>query len=219
MRVPGRKALRRPASIGIGLKINAFVGRSIMAGHSIRRHRKNYNEPGHAHELTFSCYRGFPFLSKERCCGWLADAIMDARRELEFDLWAYVFMPEHVHLIVQPRKRSYDIAQIRSRIKQPPARRAIAYLRKHAPDWLTRLEVRKGDEVRHQFWQKGGGYDRNITEPATLQRMINYIHLNPVRRGLIRRACEWKWSSAAYLEGQGESILRLDQVPPEWLVE
>src|SRR5690242_14575166 len=132
------------------------------SGH--RRHRRNYNEPGHAHELTFSCYRGYPFLSKERCCRWLADAIEEARGLLQFDLWSYVFMPEHAHLIVRPRLASYDIALIRRQIKLPVARRAIAFLRREAPDWLARLEVRKGTEVRHQFWQKGGGYDRNITE-------------------------------------------------------
>lgn len=30
-----------------------------------RQHRRNYNEPGHAHELTFSCYQGFKLLKEE----------------------------------------------------------------------------------------------------------------------------------------------------------
>ena len=80
-----------------------------------RQHRRNYNEPGHAHELTFSCYQGFKFLQAERTCEWLAEAIEEARVESNFDLWAYVFMPEHVHLIVRPREAEYDIAAIRMR--------------------------------------------------------------------------------------------------------
>lgn len=50
--------------------------------HVNQQHRKSYNEPGHAHELTFGCYRGFPFLARERVCHWLAEAIDQARREL-----------------------------------------------------------------------------------------------------------------------------------------
>ena len=52
-----------------------------------------YNDPGHAHELTFSCFRKYRFLCKERTCEWLADAIEAAREKLQFNLWAFVFMP------------------------------------------------------------------------------------------------------------------------------
>jgi len=189
-----------------------------MTTPEIPRHRKNFNEPGHAHELTFSCYRGYPFLGAERCSQWLADAIHQSREQQQFEVWAYIFMPEHVHLIVRPLRKTYDIAQIRNGIKLPVARRAIAYLRRENSEWLRRLEVRKGPEVRYQFWQKGGGYDRNIIELATLQRMIDYIHMNPVRRGLVSQARDWKWSSAAVFEDRGVSPLRLDPIPPEWMV-
>ena len=76
-----------------------------------KRHRKSYNEPGHAHELTFSCYRGYAFLTKDRTCEWLAASVREACEELEFSLWAYVFMPNHVHLIVHPEQPGYRIAE------------------------------------------------------------------------------------------------------------
>jgi hypothetical protein len=53
----------------------------------MRKHRVNINEPGHAHELTFSCYRRFPFLKADRTCEWLAAAIDQARRDLNFAVW------------------------------------------------------------------------------------------------------------------------------------
>ena len=81
-----------------------------------RQHRRNYNDSGHAHELTFSCYKGYQFMKSERTCQWLADAIQHARIEWNFSLWAYVFMPEHVHLIVCPHDEHYDIARIRKSI-------------------------------------------------------------------------------------------------------
>ena len=66
--------------------------------------------------------------------------------------------------------------------------------------------------------KEGGGYDRNITCGKTLLRMIDYLHNNPVRRGLLERACDWRWSSAAHYEG-GESPLAIDPIPPAWLFE
>src|SRR5205814_799973 len=58
-----------------------------MPGRSRGRiHRQAINAPGHAHELTFSCYQRFPFLKAERTCQWLADAIAAARVKHSFDL-------------------------------------------------------------------------------------------------------------------------------------
>jgi len=95
-----------------------------------RIHRKAINTPGHAHEPTFSCYHRFPFLKAERTCQWLADAIQAVRAKHSFDLWAFVFMPEHVHLIVRPRSPAYAMSKIMAATKLPVARRAIHFLQK-----------------------------------------------------------------------------------------
>ena len=179
--------------------------------------RRNYNEPGHAHELTFSCYQKYPFLKAERTCLWLAESINAARPKCDFHFWAYVVMPEHVHLIVAPRQENYDIAQIRRAIKEPVARQAIEFLEMESPEWLPKITARKGSLPRRYFWQPGGGYDRNIVEPRTLLQMIDYIHHNPVRRGLAERARDWRWSSARWYEDQGPSPISLDRIPPEWM--
>jgi len=40
--------------------------------------------------------------------------------------------------------------------------------------------------------------------------MIHYIHNNPVRRGLVDRAADWRWSSAAWYEGRRDGPLTVD---------
>lgn len=57
-------------------------------------------------------------------------------------------------------------------------------------DWLV------GPHGRALFWQRGGGYDRNVRGEDALREKIGYIHANPVRRGLVERAEDWVWSSA-----------------------
>ena len=54
-----------------------------------RRHRINFNDPGHAHPLNFCCDHNFPCWKAERTCEWLRDAIDEAREKLNFALWAY----------------------------------------------------------------------------------------------------------------------------------
>ena len=180
-----------------------------------RKTRRNFDDPGHAHELTFSCFRKRPFLGKERTCRFLADAVLMAKERHQFDLWAYVFMPEHVHLLLWPTRPSYSVAAIRKSVKQSVARRAMSWLRRHNPAGLRALATGRPD-IPHQFWMEGGGYDRNVRLWRTLKAMVDYIHANPVRRGLVEHPEEWYWSSARAWAGLGDGPLPIDRAsfPP-----
>src|SRR5713226_6973285 len=101
-----------------------------------RKSNKSYNEPGHAHELTFSCFRRLPLLSRDRTRQWFLEALDSARHRLKLSLWAYVIMPEHVHVIVWPREPVYEVRRIRTALKVPVQRKALAFLRREAPAFL-----------------------------------------------------------------------------------
>ncbi|MBD3298896.1 MAG: hypothetical protein GF341_09595, partial [candidate division Zixibacteria bacterium] len=66
--------------------------------------RQRFNDPGHAHFITFSCFHRRQFLTGDFARACVRNAIDVARNRHEFALWAYVFMPEHVHLLIHPRK-------------------------------------------------------------------------------------------------------------------
>src|SRR5262249_12047496 len=106
--------------------------------------RQSYNIPGHAHELTFSCYRRYPFLGAERCRQWLADAIQKSREAQKFRVWAFVFMPDHAHVIIYPYAPQYQMSRILESIKQPVGAKAIAYLKATNSEWLPRLTRKRG---------------------------------------------------------------------------
>ena len=126
-------------------------------------------------------------------------------------------MPDHVHLVVWPRRTDYDIAEIRRAIKSPVARQAMEYLEENSPEWLPKVTRQRGERTERLFWQSGGGYDRNITCGKTLLEMVDYIHANPVRKGLVPAASQWKWSSAVHFHGGGAVPLEVDAIPREWL--
>ncbi len=190
-------------------------------------HRKTVrrvHEPGHLHELTFSCYRRLPLLTNHDWRGRLARSLDAASTQTGVHLVAFIFMPEHVHLLVLPtRPGSSSISEYLSRIKQPFSREIKAILEQVRSPLLARLTVRERPErTCFRFWQEGGGYDRNLFTPQAIRASLDYLHANPVRRGLCRRAIDWHWSSARYYENdppgaQEPDLPRIDGLPPDAL--
>lgn len=178
---------------------------------SVRKLRRSFNEVGHAHELTFSCYHRLPLLSKDRTRQWFMEALGKARVQHHFAIWAYVVMPEHAHVLIHPLDERYEVAQVLQSVKQSVSRRATNYLRIHSPQWLERLRVVwPTGRVEHRFWQQGGGYDRNMITSEALWASVEYIHRNPVRRGLVTEETSWEWSSARWYSGIASGGLIID---------
>ena len=172
---------------------------------------KHFNLPGHAHELTFSCFKKQALLNKELPCQWFINSLENARRKHQFHIWAYVIMPDHVHLILFPTEQEYSISKILWGIKVPVTLQAISYLKKHSPDRLAMMaDVQPNSKTSFRFWQRGGGYDRNLTEPETIRTAIQYIHDNPVRKELVEKAEDWKWSNAGFYADRKDIPLSID---------
>jgi putative transposase len=186
--------------------------------YQLNMHRKFINDPGHVHFLTFSCYHKHQLLTSDRVCTWLAQAIHAAREKHGFALWAYVFMPNHVHLIIHPQRDSYSISKILRDIKEPVAQLLMSHLRKEAPWDLKKLMARQGNREIQRLWQAGGGFDRNLIEWNQIDEKIVYVELNPVRRGLAKESSDWTWSSARARAGDAKVPLSVDPVTIEDLV-
>ncbi len=161
-----------------------------------RRLCKRYNDPGHAHFLTFSCWKRLPLLARDRCRHWFTEALNASVQQHDIACWAYVIMPEHAHVLLLPRQWEYNISAWMASFKLRVARPALRYLEQNQPSFLKKLEDRQpSGRVSHRFWQPGGGIDVNLWTDAKIWDKIDYIHNNPVRRGLVERPEDWRWSS------------------------
>lgn len=138
------------------------------------------------------------------------ESIERARRLHGFRLWAYCVMPSHAHLLIWPRE---TVAPILSSIKQSVANRAISWVKSNAPMSVTRPD----GTVAYRFWQRGGGYDRNLWNPQHIWDAIDYIHMNPVEAGLCARPEDWAWSSAGFFtrERTGPIGIDLESIPSQ----
>jgi putative transposase len=189
-----------------------------------RKQVKHYDDPGHCRELTFSCYRRRSLLTNHLWRGMLSEAIDRANERHDYHLTAFVYMPEHVHLLVYPGPDASRIELLLTAIKRPFSFRIKKLLIESKSPLLKRLTIRQRPGVEtFRFWQEGPGYDRNLDNPDTTLAAIDYIHLNPVRRGLVSRATDWQWSSARWYEGlpYDEQIRapKLARLPAEFLVQ
>jgi len=94
-----------------------------------------------------------------------------------YELYAFVVMPNHVHLLIVPKIAPRKITQV---IKVYTSRR------------INQLHQATG----RTFWQHES-YDHWARNEDELHRIIVYIENNPVEAGLCCKAEEWPWSSAA----------------------
>ena len=184
----------------------------------IRKKVRHYDERGHAHFLTFSCYRRWPLLSKDRTRWMLVRAIAAARTKHEFHLWGWVIMPEHAHLLIWPRQPDYNVSRILADIKRPVGQEAVAWLVKHRSRLLERITVHNRNRTYRRFWQAGPGQDRNVYEPQAAHDLLEYIHNNPIQRGLVSSPDDWIWSSAAEWVGTRATSLPVDKTMPNLVV-
>ena len=151
---------------------------------------RHYHNPGDCHELTFLLPSAAAADERCMCADLLADSIDKALVAHQMRLSAFVFMPEHVHLLVWPCDPG--VARISEFLKtlklscSTKIKHRLAIARSPLIDRLTVVE-RPGKSV-FRFWQEGPRYDRNLDNAASVRSSIDYIHSNPVKRGLCGRA-------------------------------
>jgi len=130
----------------------------------------------------------------------LVEAVLLRRYAELYKLWAYVVMVNHVHLVLQAKPidspqgaadRLVPISSITKRIKGYTAREANLVL----------------GRTGKPFWQQES-FDHWARDESEFLRIVAYIENNPIKAGLVKRAEEWHWSSAAERKRRGWSDIQ-----------
>jgi len=168
-----------------------------------RLHRKSLDIDRDVHCLTFSTFQRQPFFSGKRPPGWFLEVLAKARLRCPLHLFAYVVMPEHVHLVLQPAP-GVTMRSVLWQLKRPMTTHVVTWVRTHRPEFLRQMaDTQSSGETTHRFWQRGGGYDRNLRSASDVHEKIRYIHANPVRRSLVENPEDHPFSSGnEWITGQ-----------------
>ncbi|HUT91003.1 MAG TPA: transposase [Thermoguttaceae bacterium] len=166
--------------------------------------RRIYDDELHAQFVTFSCYRRRRLLDHPRARQIVISVLADELNDHTGTCCGFVVMPDHVHAIVW-----FDEVQQLSPFMRVWKSRSSRQLKQFVRGQLR--QYTKKFDPREPFWQPKYYSFNLFTEKKALEK-LDYMHLNPVRAGLVQRACDWQWSSARYHE-HGEPV----GVPMGWV--
>jgi len=142
------------------------------------------------------------------------ESLQIARERHEIDIYAYVIMPEHMHLLVRARSLESNLTRFIHDVKRPVSWRVKRSFQESGKShWLERLTVARGSRNVFRFWQPDAGFDRNIFNGRGVREVAEYIHGNPVRRGLVESTLDWEYSSARYWAGRRDYLIKMDEIP------
>jgi putative transposase len=179
----------------------------VLVVHSVgMAQRRIFDDEHHAQFVTISCYRRRRLLDHPRIRDDFMAITATKLREHRGVCSGFVVMPNHVHVIIW-FGRSEALSPFMQGWKQTTSLRLKRILRGVAPHYAATIHA------TDPFWQ-AKYYPFNLYAAKKAQEKLDYMHLNPVRAGLVERAVDWKWSSAAWYENRTDV-----GIPIEWVFE
>jgi putative transposase len=138
-----------------------------------------YHQSRQTHFITFTCYQRMNLLASDTLCLQAIRSLETTRKKFNLRVYAFVLMPNHVHLLISEPKESTLAAAIQS-------------FKISSSKSSSKLRTQHGETC--PLWQKRY-YDRNVTDHDEFVEKMRYIHRNPVKRHLCAKPEDWPWSS------------------------
>ncbi len=155
----------------------------------MRQPLERYFGRGDLHFVTFSCFRRRPYLMQPSARTIFVEIMKEIHARHGFHLFGYVVMPEHIHLLVDEAGRVNPS-------------KVIQIVKQKASGCLGR-----GSGL--PFWQRRF-YDFNTWSSGKIKEKLNYMHENPLRRGLVAHPRDWPWSSWSWYAMKEEGLIPID---------
>lgn len=137
----------------------------------------------------------------------LIESIKFCQKQKGLKVYAWVVMSNHIHLIVSSNKeplsdiirdfKKFTSSQIVKAIQNNPI--------ESRKKWLLWL-LKKNEQII--FWQDGYHAEEILTQDF-FDTKVSYIHLNPVRAGLVIKEEEYAYSSCCDYYGTAKGLIRL----------
>lgn len=160
-----------------------------------------FHNPAAAYFVSFAVVYWIDIFTREAYLKELADSVHYCRTHKGMELFAYCFMPSHIHLIFRDAKG--NPSGLLQDFKKHTAKRLLEAIRKNPlesrKEWLLSMMERagkeKGNVSRYQFWQHHNK-PIELWSTSVIKQKLNYIHNNPVVSGFVTEPVHWKYSSA-----------------------
>ncbi len=178
------------------------------------RNYKFYNKAG-LYFVSFATVYWIDVFTRQLYFNVLVESVSYCRATKGMELYAYCFMPSHVHFIF--RSNNEDPSGLLRDFKNFTAKSVIGAIENNAQEsrkeWLLKMFERAGKEKsnisKYQFWQHHNKPIELWSEKVIKQK-IDYIHNNPVISGFVASPEDWKYSSARNYQDDN-TVLEIDE--------
>ncbi len=152
--------------------------------------RKVFDIRGHAHFVTFACYKRRRLLDDDRAKGIVVHFLADELKKADGTCSGFVIMPDHVHALLYFRETGI-LSRFMQQWKRKSSNRLKKFLKESLPAYAAQINLSE------PIWQPRY-YDLNVFAREMAIKKLEYMHNNPVRRGLAARPEEWIYGSARW---------------------
>jgi len=171
-----------------------------------------YPESHNTYFSTNSIVKWQPLFTTEPYFEIVIESLKYCQRNKGLSIFGYVIMPDHVHLISQNSDK-YSLSDIMRDFKRYTSKKITETLEAEGrTGLLTFFEVAAKIENTgnaYKVWQDGF-HPKAIFSEDFFRQKLEYIHYNPVRRGLVENPEEWRYSSAPNYFLEDDSVIALD---------
>ena len=172
-----------------------------------------FRNPEGLYFVTFATVNWVDVFTRNLYKNILIDSLNHCIEKKSLELYAFVIMTNHVHLIVA-KNGTEKLEHIMRDMKKFTAFEIISAIMKNTQEsrkeWLMEIFRNAGkantQNTKHQFWQ----HDNHPIELATnemIQQRLDYIHNNPVEAGIVYEPHHYVYSSAAQYAGKDKGLL------------
>ncbi len=169
------------------------------------RSRYRITQKNYPHFMTATVNHWLPLFTRTQTVDIVLDSWRFLQREADFEIYGYVILENHLHLIAS----SQDIGHDMQRFKSYSARRIIDYLEqseaKRMLEMLAMFKRVHKIESQYQVWEEGN-HPQLLESEQMMRQKLDYIHQNPVKRGYVDVPEHWRYSSARDYAGQAGLI-------------
>ncbi len=173
------------------------------------RSRYRIQELDHAHFVTGTVVEWLPIFTSSACCDLLVQSFEFCRDQKRLQIHGWVILDSHFHAILSgPR-----LAETLRDLKRFTSRSLIDKIRDEGRDWLLNqlafYRAKYKDHSVHQVWQEGAHPEAILSDEMMLQK-LEYLHNNPVKRGMVSAPESWRYSSAHEWATGAVPVMRCD---------
>ncbi len=150
---------------------------------------RRWRVSGGTYFFTVVTYNRNRLFENDRARRFLRDSFHDVRRRHSFKIPAIVLLPDHLHMLMHLPSGDDDYSVRIRQIKTQFTRHWA-----HVQDTKQQRSMSRQSRGEHNVWQRRF-YEHTVRDEEDFQHCADYIHVNPLKHGLVKRVIDWPWSS------------------------